>query len=453
VLTEFPLSYLPRLGGRTAFLALTQHLSPARLAQFQDGRLRRLVRHAAAHVPYYRELFRRIGLKPQDFRGRADLARIPLLDKETVRARADELVADNAARFHPELKLTSGSTGTPLRFMVSAESKIVDAAAALRAYAWAGYVPGMKVFTMKSYMRDWVSCRSMGGRSLDANTDKLTRETGLALWREINRMRPAFFHGYPFFLVMLARIAQEAGIEGHRPRTIISTGESLPVSVRRSLSEAYGGAKIFDYYSMHENAVMVTECRHGTKHIINDYAYHEFVDPAGQLVESGHGEIVGTSYYNYAMPLLRYRTRDFARLPSVPTPCSCGRPFPSVDVIEGRKEDFIVTPDGRILQLIEDPMNEGRGIAASQFIQDASDHLTVNILPSPDFDPECLAAVLKELRRRIGPTMRVDFRLVDELERRPGDSGKIPFLISRIGHTFYAPQDFSGDPKAHERCS
>ena len=453
MLTEFPLSYLPRLAGRTAFLALTQQLSAARLAQFQDERLRRLVRHAAAHVPYYRELFRRIGLNPQDFRGRADLARLPLLDKETVRARADEFVADNAARFHPELKQTSGSTGTPLRFMVSAESKIASAAAALRAYAWAGYVPGMKVFTMKSYMRDWVSCRSMGGRSLDADTNKLTRETGRALWREINRMRPEFFHGYPFFLVMLARIAQEAGIEYHRPRTIISIAESLPVSVRRTLSEAYGGAKIFDYYSMHENAVLVTECRHGTKHVINDYAYHEFVDPAGRLVESGRGEIVGTSYYNYAMPLLRYRTRDFARLPSVLTPCSCGRPFPSVDVIEGRKEDFVVTPDGRILQLFEEPMNEGRGIAASQFIQDAPDHLTVNILPSPDFDPGCLAAVAKELRRRIGPTMQMEFRLVDELERRPGDSGKIPFLISRIGHTFYTAQDFLGDPEVHERCS
>jgi phenylacetate-CoA ligase len=444
VLTEFPLSYLPRLAGRTAFLALTQHWSPARLAQFQDERLRRLVCHAAAHVPYYRELFRCIGLKPQDFRGRADLACIPLLDKATVRTRADELVADNAARFHSELKQTSGSTGTPLRFMVSAESKIVDAAATLRAYAWAGYAPGMKVFTMKSYMRDWVSCRGMGGRSLGANTNKLTRETGLALWQEINRMRPDFFHGYPFFLVTLACIAQEAGIEYHRPRTIISIAESLPVSVRRTLSQVYGGAKIFDYYSMHENAVLVTECRHGTKHVINDYAYHEFVDAAGRPVESGHAEIVGTSYYNYAMPLLRYRTSDFTWLPSVQTPCPCGRSFPTVNFIEGRKEDFVVTPDGRILQLFEEPMNEGRGIAASQFIQDAPDHLTVNILASPDFDPACLAAVERELRRCIGPTMKMDFMIVDELERRPGDSGKIPFLISRIGHSYHAAHDFSG---------
>ena len=75
----------------------------------------------------------------------------------------------------------------------------------------------------------------------------------------------------------------------------------------------------------------------------------------------------------------------------------------------------------------------------------------MNILPSPDFDPACLAAVAKELRRRIGPTMQMEFRLVDELERRPGDSGKIPFLISRIGHTFYTAQDFLGDPEVHER--
>jgi phenylacetate-CoA ligase len=445
MLTEFPLSYLPRLAGRIAFLALMQRSSAARLAQFQDERLRRLVRHAAAHVPYYRELFARIGLDARRFRGRADLARIPLLDKDTVRANADALVADNATQFRPEWKQTSGSTGTPLRFMVSADSKIIDAAAALRAYAWAGYVPGMKVFTMKSYMRGWVSCWSMAGRSFDADTTKLTRQTGLALWHEINRLKPGFFHGYPFALAMLARIAQEEGLKYHRPHTIISIGESLPSSVRRALSEAYGGARIFDYYSMHENAVMITECRHGAKHFIDDYAYHETVDAAGMPVTSGRGEIVGTSYYNYAMPLIRYCTRDFARLPSLPTPCPCGRPFPAVDVIEGRKEDFVVTPDGRILNLFDDPMNEGRGIAASQYIQDAPDHLTVNILPSPDFDPLSLAAIERELRRYVGPAMRFDFRLVDELERRPGDSGKIPFLISRIGHTIYTSDDFSED--------
>lgn len=442
MLTEFPVSYVPRLVARTAFLALSQRFSAARLGRFQDERLKRLVRHAAANVPYYRDLFSRIDLDPRGFRGRADMVRIPLLDKETVRAKPAEFVADNAARFHPETKETSGSTGTPLRFMVSAQSKIASAAATLRAYSWAGYVPGMKVFTMKSYLRDWVSCRSMGGRSLDADTNRLTAETGRELWREINRMKPQYFHGYPFFLVMLARIAQQAGIDYHRPRTIISLGESLPVSVRRTLSDAYGGAKIFDYYGMHENSALVTECRHGTKHVIDDYAYHEFVDPTGQSVDAGRGEIVGTSYYNYAMPLLRYRTRDFARLPAVQTPCPCGRAFPSVEIIEGRKEDFVVTPDGRILQLFEEPMNEGRGIAASQFIQDAPDHLTVNILPSPDFEPECLPAVAEQLNRCLGPTMKIDFRLVEELERRPGDSGKIPFLISRIGHGFYTANDF-----------
>ena len=44
-------------------------------------------------------------------------------------------------------------------------------------------------------------------------------------------------------------------------------------------------------------------------------------------------------------------------------------------------------------------------------------------------------------------------RLVDELERRPGGSGKIPFLISRIGHSYYTVEDFGRDSKAPEHCS
>jgi phenylacetate-CoA ligase len=445
MLMELPISDIPRLAGRTVFFYLLQFRSPAYKAAYQDMQLKRLVRHSAQHVPYYREMFRRIGLDPGIFRGRADLENIPLLDKETVRAKPHEFVADNAAHYHPTWHRTSGSTGTPLRFMLSSESKIVDAAATMRGYSWAGFFPGMKVFSMKSYMRNWVFCKSLAGRALNADTMKLSRETGLQIWQEINQLKPSFFHGYPFALLMLANIARESGIFYHCPRCIISIGESLPVSIRRMLSDAYKGARIYDYYSMAENAALITECRYGNKHVMNDYAFHEFVNPEGRSIMAGQGEIVGTSYYNYAMPLIRYRTRDYARLPANETCCPCGQTYPTVEMIEGRKEDFIVTPEGRLLNLFEEATHEGRGIAASQYIQDAPDRLTVNILPSMDFDPECLPVLEKALRLRIGSTMKIEFKLVEALERRPGDSGKTPFLISRIGHTVYRPEDFRTD--------
>ncbi len=451
MLIDVPARYWPRVVTRLIFYRRAQWWSPDRLGRWQDDRLRLLVRHAGAHVPYYRALFREIGLDPAAFRGRLDLPLIPPLDKETVRTRSAEFVADNAAAFHATEARTSGSTGTPLRFLLSADCRVSDAAATLRGYSWAGFRPGMKVLTMRSFMRDWESSYAMAGRSLNGSTIRLSGESAPRYWAKINRLKPAFFHGYPFALIMLAHYGRAAGVAGHAPHTIIAFGESLPPDLRRRLSEAYGGARVFDFYSMTENAVLIAECPRGGLHMCDDYACHEIAAPDGTPIASGTGEILGTSYSNYAMPLIRYRTRDFARLPGGPAaPCPCGRTFRTVAAIDGRTEDFIRTPDGRSINLFEEPISAAGGIAASQYVQDAPDSMYVNIVCGPDFDPACLPGVERELRRRVGDAMRIEFRTVAELERRPGDSGKTPFLISRIGNSVYGPRD-SDAPAAESR--
>jgi len=432
----------PAIAARTAFYLRSQRWSVPELARYQDRMLRRLIRHAAAHVPYYRNLFRAIGLDPATFRGRADLHRIPLLDKETLRTRPDEFAADNAAAFHPVAWKTSGSTGTPLRFLLSAASRINDAAVTLRAYQWAGFLPGMKILTVKGFLRDWETRYSMAGRSLNFDSVQMSPESAARLWRRVNRMKPAFFHGYPLSLILLSKLAREAGIAYHRPQTIICFGESLTDTIRGQLRAAYGNVQIFDFYGMTENAALITECGYGTRHVVDDYVYHEFVGDGNRVITEGKGEIVGTGYYNYAMPMIRYRTRDYVRLKPVPWGCVCGRPFRTVETIEGRKEDYICTPDGRTVNLVEGAVGDGVGIVTSQYVQDLPDHMYVNIVPGPDFQPESLKDVEKGLRARVGPAIRIDFRVVNELERRPGESGKTPFLISKIGSALYTGREF-----------
>lgn len=435
MLASFPPRNLPALARRLVFYARSQRWNRARLERHVDARLCRLVRHAGRNVPYYRELFRRIGLDPESFRGRVDLPRIPLLDKETLRQRSVEFFADNIGDLAPSWERTSGSTGTPLRVLLSAQDRIDNAAATLRSYAWAGFVPGMKVFTLRWYRRGWDFCYTMGGRSLNADASVLDRALAAALWERIDRLAPRVFHGQPFALLTLANYARTAGRSHHCPRSIICFGESLPPALRNRLAQAYRGARIFDYYGMSESAALISECPAGRLHALDDYAWHEFVDGQGKPVEAGRGEIVGTGYGNDAMPLIRYRTRDLATVAAVDKRCRCGRTLRVVEEIEGRADDFVVTPDGRALKDIEEPMDHAVGVAASQFVQDEPDHLYVNVLPGPDYLPESLLQVEERLREQLGPGMRIEFRVVEQLERRSGASGKTPFVISKIGNT------------------
>ena len=216
-------------------------------------------------------------------------------------------------------------------------------------------------------------------------------------------------------------------------------GETLTDGLRQGLAELYPGARIFDFYSLSENVALIASCAHGTLHAMDDYAFHEFVDAGGAPVTEGVGEILGTAYFSHAMPLIRYRTRDFARVRPPAWGCPCGRRgHRAVECIEGRREDHLLTPDGRHVTFITPPVGYGRGIAASQYVQDRPDHLRVNIIPGPDYDPAGLAEVERQLRLRLGTEIAIEFHTVAALERRPGDSGKIPFVLSRLSPTIYA---------------
>jgi phenylacetate-CoA ligase len=83
-------------------------------------------------------------------------------------------------------------------------------------------------------------------------------------------------------------------------------------------------------------------------HMDVDSVIMEFVDENGNAVSAGErGEIVYTSLFNFAMPIIRYAIGDVG-VPSNDE-CPCGRSLPLMNVVEGRKDSFLVMPDGHLL--------------------------------------------------------------------------------------------------------
>jgi hypothetical protein len=70
----------------------------------------------------------------------------------------------------------------------------------------------------------------------------------------------------------------------------------------------------------------------------------------------------------------------------------------------------------------------------SQCIQDAIDHIDVNLVVDETYTTESERHLERDLRKRLGDTMKIDFRIVPQLEKRPG--GKTPFILSKIGHKY-----------------
>src|SRR5690606_37348639 len=176
---------------------------------------------------------------------------------------------------------------------------------------------------------------------------------------------------------------------------IITTAETLDDGMRATLTDLYG-CPVLDYYAASEGVPFIQECERGRYHIRPESGIFEFHDEHGKEVGPGEtGELVVTSFCNFRTPLIRYRTGDLATKASLEVSCACGRSLPLAKAILGRKEDSILTRDGRTLSFFAHRvLTPLQGIRAAQIVQRSPDDFTVNLVPEADkVTPELSAAI------------------------------------------------------------
>jgi phenylacetate-CoA ligase len=132
------------------------------------------------------------------------------------------------------------------------------------------------------------------------------------------------------------------------------------------------------------------------------------------------------------MPFIRYATGDLAVMGE--PGCPCGRTFPVIERIEGRQDDCIITPEGRRVGRLDPIFKAVNGIHEARIIQDEVDHIRVEVVPRPVITDEERAALLDELGRRVGPSMRISIVPVEQIVRTGrGKLRTVVNLVSRRG--------------------
>src|SRR3569623_675995 len=131
-----------------ADLERQQWLDAAALQQSQNAALRRTIDFAATSVPYYRELFARENIRPEQIQTPADLAILPFLDKATVQREGQRLRPDRG-NVDSHLSHTGGPTGRPVPYWVSrAAIQINYAVYESRFRRWAGVKFGDRMVSL-----------------------------------------------------------------------------------------------------------------------------------------------------------------------------------------------------------------------------------------------------------------------------------------------------------------
>jgi phenylacetate-CoA ligase len=402
------------------------------LEELQLTKLKNLVHQAFVHVPFYRRFLDATNIKPEDFTSLDRLALLPTIDKNTLRTCYDDLKADNARAYHPTTRYTSGSTGIPQKFLLDRKNMRFEQAAIWRHFDWAGYHYRERIAIMRGKLVPGPQCWHLSNEfTLLLSSFKLNRENLDDYLDSLRRFQPTLIRAYPSAIYFLARLLEQRGVDDIRPRSIITASETLLPHQRACIERVFGCA-IFDWYGSGEHVAIISQCPAGKYHIHMEYGIVEFV----QRPEFSHGdelafEIVCTGLNNYSMPLLRYQIGDIVRIRKGES-CGCGRAFPVVSAIEGRLDDVIITPDGRIIPAsgMTLAFEFSDNIAQAQLYQEKMEELVIRIVKTERYSESDHQFMLDQVRSRLGDAIRIRVDFVEEIQRLP--SGKQPFSVSKV---------------------
>lgn len=332
------------------------------IKRLQDERLRKVVERVYHRVPFYRKQLEERGIHPETFQGLNDLEKLPFTVKKDLRehypyglfaAKSDEMV---------RLHASSGTKGKPTVVGYTKNDIQNWADVCARAIVAAGGKPGDIFHNAYGYglftggLGLHYGIERLGAVAIPASGGSRKRQITL-----IEDLSPRGISGTPSFIINLGETMIQMGKD---PRTTsveygIFGAEPWSEEMRAELEEMWG-IQAVDIYGLSEvmGPGVAIECwqeKNGL-HIAEDHFLVEVINPdTGEPVEDGEwGELVFTSLTKEAIPVIRYRTGDLAKVTH--EPCACGRTHARMSRVKGRIDDMLIIRGVNVFPLEVEPL-------------------------------------------------------------------------------------------------
>lgn len=408
------------------FLLKSQYWSSSDLRIFQEERLRLLIRHAVASVPFYIDYFQKNNLSLEDFQKIEDLNKLPIINKSIIkRVGLENFISKDFPEKKMIRKSSSGSTGEPFTYYTSKDAYSLNIAANIRGWYWQGYRLGDRYIKISNSGRSKLkSLQDLVSKNKCIVFNNYDEDKVMGIIKRINKFKPVVLRSYVAPLLMISHYAKKHSIKLHSPSFITTTGSTLYPSMREEIQEIFG-APVYDSYSC-EAGANVFECpTHDCYHSTMEYAITEVIDQNAN--PSMQGRLVSTDLWNFAMPFIRYDSQDVIEIGD--NDCPCGRKLRCVQRILGRDTDILVASNGKLIPplALSIFMKKLTGVAEYQIRQDGIDVFIIYIKPTNEFNSGQVSLINDYWSKTFGKDSEVDIKLVDEIPLTT--SGKRRYII------------------------
>jgi len=414
---------------------MLEYATKEQIEEYQFLKLKSLLQHAYNTVPFYRDTWNEHGIDINKIQSLDDFYNsIPLVTRDMVQDAPERFVSSIYKPAQGLLMNSGGSTGIPLTlYYLKGYSRAAEWAHMHLQWSRVGYKIGRPMATLRGeyigkeriYSYDpWRNTLILSSFNLNENNANVYLDL-------LNQYKIEFINAYPASLFNLINLLKNKEKIIPSLKVILLGSENIFAWQLKQFKEFFKIGKIFYWYGHGELCALGGGCEISSNyHFLPSYSYVEFISES----ENGRDasdmcEIIGTSFINPLMPLIRYRTQDYGIVTA--NLCKCGRKHKQLSQVTGREQEIAVGLNSEKITLTAlifgrhaDYFNH---IIKMQIINTDPGKLVVKVIPKESFSDEHIAEIEDTLSRKQGMPFQTEAHVVSEIDGTK--RGKHRFLI------------------------
>ncbi|PKQ63105.1 hypothetical protein BZG02_10085 [Labilibaculum filiforme] len=397
-------------------IAYLYSLSESELIELKNKEFVRQYQNAFSNSKFYKKLYREHGLHINSVKSTDDAKLIPIITKEDIRHRVDEILTCNKLLVYAAY--TSGTTGSPLKLYRDYHSVCKEYSYGYYFQMLHGYRLGDKVISIKGDLnRNEISRFDRSLNTLHLSSYNLNERNIQKYYQLIKDFGPKVVKAYPSSLQILSVELHKAGLELQIP--LAFTSSEVLHDFQRRIIEKVLRTKIFDWYGNSEQTISLGQVKKDLYQDIHLYGHIELREKC----------IITTGFINRAFPLIRYKIDDVIKRECDSTCITC-----CTSRILGRDNQYIELKGGQQIGLLDHAFNFSnvKNILGAQIVQHVVGEVDLNIIPDYNFTTSNKNELIKNLTQLLGKDCSIHYQEIKEDQIIRTASGKYNLMVSNL---------------------
>ena len=387
--------------------------------EYQLLKIKETILYAYENTTYYKKTFDNIQCTPHDINKLQDISKLPLIDKDIVRNNYDDIRVKHYPKKNSFFVTTGGSTGQPMKFLQSKNVWGKEVAFVNNYFESLGYTHKDLKASFRGGDFDKIKKNQFWKRNPINNELHFSpfhiNSTNIHYYvKELNRTKVKFFHTYPSGIISLIDNMKNEGLKlNYQVQGIFLISENFTKDDINYIKN-YFNCKVSAFFGHSERLIFapLDDISHDNYQVNKYYGLTELIDKSKETIitENTNGELIGTSFDNYAMPLIRYKTGDYTSYKNYNKQL--------LNLIEGRWDnEYISGKNG--LQLTLTALNMHSDIFKNcinfQFLQKREAEAELLIVPKKEFNEQDKDNILNALNKKAGHAIKFTIKTVPSL--------------------------------------